>query len=233
MHPVQADTLSHLLRHPQRRFSELKPQDMDPHLFMYHFKKLIGMGLVDKQEDGYVLTREGLRHAGKISSRTLVTREQPTISTFIACQNQSGQWLLHQRAYQPFLGRKSFPYGKLHWGESLQEAATRELRDKTSLSAEKLDHCGNCYLLVQEGEELITHMLCHIFRAENLQGELRPDGEKGPCDWELVNNPADTSYYLPGFTDVFALAANPSPEFKEIRITLPERYAWSEEITTE
>lgn len=227
MHPIQADILRHLMHHPHRRYTDLKPEEMDPHLFMYHFRKLIGLGLIDKQDEGYVLTREGLRHAGKLSSRTLIARQQPIISTFLACQDTDGRWLLHQRAYQPFLGRRSFPYGKLHWGESLELAARRELRDKTGLTAERLEPHSSCYLRVFEGDELITHMLCHLYRASGLSGDLLEHGEKGPCCWEEIIDPDHSEYYLPGFSALYRLAtASPTDRIEEVEVRLPERYAW-------
>lgn len=233
MHPIQSHILNELMRHPHRRYSDLKQDEVDSTLFMYHFRKLLGMGLVAKTSDGYVLTPEGIRHAGRISATSSKTRLQPTISTFIACQNDRAEWLLHTRAYQPFLGCKGFPYGKLHWGESLEEAARRELADKTGLEAE-LIHKGNMYLKVWEGEELITHMLCHVFLGTDPRGELKVEGPKGKPYWEHVEDP-DMEGYLPGFPAIFSLATGSSTPIvmPEIEIRLTERYPWPDRDSAE
>jgi 8-oxo-dGTP diphosphatase len=217
MHPIQASILSLLIRHPKQRFADLKPEDMDPHLFMYHFKKLLGAGLVEKQDDVYVLTTEGIRHASHISSRTLMHREQPTVCTMVACQNSTGEWLLHTRGYQPFLGKQSFPYGKLHWGETLEQAARRELTDKTGVIAEGMQLVGNCYLIIKKDGEVVSHILFHIFNAENTTGSLLAENEKGYSNWTRITDPNDTQF-IPGFSKIYEIATTSSTAVPTIEI---------------
>lgn len=233
MHPIQSRILRELMFHACRRYSDLKPAEVDPALFMYHFRKLLGMEMVAKTEDGYVLTPEGMRQASRTSTETLSLRMQPTICNFIACQNEAGEWLLHTRAYHPFLGLKSFPYGKLHWGESLKEAAGREMLDKTGLQVE-LALWGNLYLRVFEGPKLIAHMLCHIFKGIKWQGELLAENPKGSCVWERIDNP-EASGFLPGFAGIFSIASGKAKpgDIGELAIKVPNRYPWPEQTEEE
>lgn len=225
MHPIQQYILRQLMRLGQCRFSQLKPEDVESNLFVYHFRKLLGQELVAKLPDGsYVLTPEGKRHASKMSVSKMQYRQQPVIATFIGCQNEKGEWLLHRRAYQPFLGKMSLPYGKLHWGENLVEAGNRELREKAGLTCE-LEHRGDIYLRVYEGEELVNHMLCHVFYGKNPTGELKEGGERGDCTWEVVQDPT-SSTYLPGFADIFALVQRTDhpQETQDVVVRMPVEY---------
>jgi ADP-ribose pyrophosphatase YjhB (NUDIX family) len=224
MHPIQAIILHVLMTRPDSRYSDLKPRDVDPNLFMYHFRKVLGMGLVIKAERGYVLTPEGMRHASRMSVELQTLRQQPTICTFIAMRTTTEEWLMHTRAYQPYLGRKSFPYGKLHWGESMLEAAQREVHDKTGLTA-SVKHQGDLYLRVWEGDEQITHMLCHVFVGTTAQSNLVVKGLKGECGWEKIDN-AQSDEYLPGFGSFLALAQKDGPQsgVGDVTAHLPERF---------
>src|SRR3990170_4943589 len=52
------------------------------------------------------------------------------------CVIRDGQALLAQRSRQPLEGLWSLPGGRIEWGETLHEAALRELAEETSVEAE-------------------------------------------------------------------------------------------------
>ncbi|MEQ9315148.1 MAG: NUDIX hydrolase [Henriciella sp.] len=60
------------------------------------------------------------------------------ISATIAAVIRDNQVLLVRRANPPDAGRWGFPGGKINHGETLFEAATRELEEETGVSAEPL-----------------------------------------------------------------------------------------------
>jgi ADP-ribose pyrophosphatase YjhB (NUDIX family) len=65
-HFLQADIISRLAETDHAlRFSELKEAGIDNSLFMYHANKLINRGLVEKDDDGFKLTRTGARWANE------------------------------------------------------------------------------------------------------------------------------------------------------------------------
>lgn len=57
-HHIQ-DKIIHSLVAGERRFSELVPEDMEHSLFMYHMRKLLKDGLVEKEDQTYRLTLKG------------------------------------------------------------------------------------------------------------------------------------------------------------------------------
>lgn len=63
--------------------------------------------------------------------------------------------LLVQRNKQPDAGLWGFPGGHVEWGETVQEAAVRELREETGVAAEAMSYIENLDLLLRDGDGLI------------------------------------------------------------------------------
>lgn len=192
------------------RYRDLKPHNAEGNLFVYHLKKLIEKGLIEKTAGGYKLTAAGLRYAGKISLTSLEYRNQPKIVNIIIAKNNLRQYLLYINKRQPFYNLTGFPYGKIHFGENLLTAASRELKEKTGLSA-VLAHKGNVYLMINKDGELISHMLCHIFFADKVSGDLISASEKGICEWGDIKN--FRNKFIPGFLEMMKLAENSKRNF--------------------
>ena len=58
-------------------------------------------------------------------------RLMPTTISVICLRSIEGQYLFYERKRQPYIGTQDFPSGKIHHGQSLKEAAYRELTEKT------------------------------------------------------------------------------------------------------
>lgn len=69
---------------------------------------------------------------GNDSGRVLIAR--PTVAV-IATLFRDGQVLLVRRANPPDVGRWGFPGGKVELGESIMDAAIRELHEETGIQA--------------------------------------------------------------------------------------------------
>lgn len=212
MHPYERHILWKLALGEKLRYSELRPKGAESNLFVYHLKKLIADGFVKKAEKGYCLTAPGQRYVDKLSLASLEPRFQPKIVTLIILRNPKGEYLLYTRKRQPFYGMAGFPYGKVHFGETIAEAASRELREKTGLRA-KLAHRGDAYLTIyNEQRELITHMFCHVFYGTNPSGTLLAETEVGSCGWEDIKS-IDRKKFIPGLLGMFNLASKSNKHF--------------------
>jgi 8-oxo-dGTP diphosphatase len=66
---------------------------------------------------------------------TQTTKQFPVAAVGVVCFNEAGEVLLIQRGTKPRLGEWSIPGGKLEWGEKLQDAALRELKEETGVEA--------------------------------------------------------------------------------------------------
>jgi ADP-ribose pyrophosphatase YjhB (NUDIX family) len=192
----------------------LKPKGAESNLFIYHLKNLIAAGLVKKIEKGYALTTAGERYVDKLSLADLQVRFQPKIVTVIVCKNKNGEYLTYTRKRQPFYGMDCFPYGKIHFGETVAEAAKRELLEKTGLAANPVRR-GEAYLTIRKSGELVAHMLCHVFTADGPSGELIAESQIGSCQWRAVKE-MNAKNFIPGFIPLFRLAiGSRKPFFKE------------------
>lgn len=211
MHPLRKQILHQLIINPYLPYSKLKPKEIEGNLFMYHLKQLISEGLVEKRLDGkYELTSEGKVFVDKLSLETFKVRIQPKIVTLTICQNKKREYLLYKRKRQPFLNLIGFPYGKIHLGEKVAQAASREFKEKTGLSA-SLVHRGEVYLTTFQDSEVVSQMFCHVFEGRNPKGKLIENSEIGECFWEKVKDLPDKKF-MPGFGDVFNLIKNPKKE---------------------
>lgn len=198
------------------RYRDIKPKDVEGNLFAYHLNQLLKDNLVEHSDSTYQLTAAGLQYVGQLSSTTQQPRIQPKIVTLIACQNKNKQWLLYKRNREPFNGLVGFPYGKIHLGETINQAAKRELSEKTGLSA-TLKHIGDAYVITYKSQELISHMLFHIFFTASYTGQLLSQSEYGQFFWEEIKS-SNSSRFFPGFIEIYkAVNSQDQPFFLELK----------------
>lgn len=89
--------------------------------------------------------------------------------------------LMIRREFEPFRGLWGLPGGKVRYGESLAEAAERELYEETNLKASFQEFCGVVAESVFAGQRLVAHhllMVCRLGRAystlqRSREGETR------------------------------------------------------------
>lgn len=200
MHPIQSHILKKLTFAEQSRYSQLKPVGIESNRFIYHLNKLLKEGVIAKTATGYGLTANGKRYVGKLSLQNFQPRFQPKIVTTIICQNSGGEYLLTTWKRQPFINCIAFPYGKIHFGETVLQAAHRELQEKTGLSA-TLTHCGDMYLVSKEKGEVVSHMLCHVFIGTKLRGQITPELKTHNVGWQRIEA-VDPKKFVPGFLEM-------------------------------
>lgn len=182
-HVIQKQILARLISSPYLRYSELKPPNLEGNHFMYHLRSLMREGLVVKNEQGqYLLSSSGKLLADSMSLQNYAPRTQPNIVTLITCQNTKGQWLVYKRKRQPLINQIGFVYGKLHVGETISQAANRELKEKTGLECE-LTHRGDGYITIYEGNDIVSQIMFHLFYGKNPYGEIAITNKPGEANW--------------------------------------------------
>ena len=173
------------------KYSELKPKTVEGNLFSYHLQILSKDKYIELKNGKYNLTAKGKQYVDKISASTFATRAQPKIVTLLVLKDKN-KYLFYKRQKMPFIDRVGFPYGKLHLEEYIEDAAKRELIEKTGLTA-SLKHRGVVYLTVhsenEDGEaELVSQMFCHIFTGTKIKGNLIQNNPEHNCFWAQLEN---------------------------------------------
>lgn len=214
MHRLQQRILHQLLLHKNCRYRDIKPKEVEGNLFMYHLKQLITDELVEKTDNRYQLTQKGLKFVDTLSLKNLKPRIQPKIITLLAVKNNSGKWLLYKRSRQPMFGKIGFPYGKIHLGEKIKEAAERELLEKTGIEA-KLNHKGDVYITTNSSNDLVSHVLLHIFTGKNPKGALLKESDIGKCYWGSIKDIPEENIFL-GLEDILKLIKTKNHFFEEL-----------------
>lgn len=138
-----------------------------------------------KKKDGkYVLTRLGKEYANRMDTDDNVIEKQPKISVALIIENDKGKFLAQERLKQPYYGFWGRPTGKIRWGETMLEAAARELKEETGLSAtlrvagfyHKMDYDTTTADLLEDKIFVLIH-------GTNPKGTLLTDGEGFHNEW--------------------------------------------------
>lgn len=205
MHFIQKHILRLLSTHRSQRYSELKMPRVESNKFSYHLQKLIAQGLVKKAARGYMLTTEGVHYCSRLTFYDTV-RIQPKIVTLMVCKNGKDEFLVYERRKLPFIGTIGFPYGKIHAGESVHDAASREIKEKTGFTA-TLTQKGIVYLLVTDSSgTVLTHMLCHVYLGTNPK-EVTVSTEAFNISW-MHKRDLIAANCMPGVADVLRIATS-------------------------
>lgn len=139
-HTAQMKLLRQLLMSSSCRFSELtKASQLTSDHANFHIKQLIEAGFVEhvpKAYGTYRLTVKGKEYANRMDTDETVMEKQPKLSVVLDIINSDGKHLQQQRLKQPYYGYWGRPTGKIRWGETMLEAAARELKEETGLEAD-------------------------------------------------------------------------------------------------
>lgn len=187
LHKIQRSILVRLLMNSSLRFTELNKGKTSSDRFTFHLKKLITDKLVTKNgEGGYELTTIGKEFANRFDTKTKSIERQAKIGLRICCVKGEGkdrQYLLEQRLKQPYWGYWGFPGGKIRWGETIYEAAARELKEETGLSGEIVLSGIKHKMDYDTSENMLEDKFFFVFKVENPKGKLKETYESGRNKW--------------------------------------------------
>lgn len=221
MHPLQQHILDLLLERSPRRYAELKPDDVEGNSFAHHLKKLMREEFVMQLAPGsYGLGKAGRKLAGNVSATTGEIRSQQKILVEVALQNTDGDWLLFERSREPYRGLIGFPAGRRHAGESLHEAAVRDIYEKTGISVE-LRFTGTLSFSVFQGTELYNFVETHIYAGTTNENVTKESVLGQPCWKRLDESNLKQKPFFPGLAEVYHhVTKEKAPFFCEYHIQL-------------
>ena len=107
---------------------------------------------------------------------------RPILAASIAVFRQ-GRVLIARRARAPLLGLYSLPGGVVELGETLREAALRELKEEVGIDAEVIGFLDHVEPIAYEGARVRTHFVIAAFVARWREGEARTSEEIDDFAW--------------------------------------------------
>ena len=192
MHESQTIILLHLLFRPDAAFTSLqRATELASDHFTFHIKRLIQEGYIEKNETRYRLTLKGKEYANRMDTDENEIEKQPKVSVAITLErvNDRGEkeYLFQQRRKNPYFGFWGRMGGKVRWGESIIEAAQRELKEETGLEAEfeqKLVYHKRDFS--RETGKLLEDKIFFCVYADKYRGHLIDEFEGGVNKWMTV-----------------------------------------------
>lgn len=226
IHEIQMRILREMLFAPQSAFGSLqKAAGLASDHANFHIKKLVDSGYVEKTATGYVLTRVGKEYANRMDTDDATIEKQPKSSVLLVIENDKGEVLSQQRLKQPYYGFWGRQSGKIRWGEHLLEAAARELKEETGLTAE-LQYAGLYHKMdfLKNGEFLEDKYFFVVY-GTNPQGELITDMEGHHNEWLTVEELLRKDKVFASIPEITAFGRAHSGGFIEKHYTYePEEY---------
>lgn len=111
------------------------------------------------------------------------SQDRPILGV-IAVVAEAGRVVLVRRGKEPSKGWWGFPGGHVELGETVLDAATRELAEETGLRAEPLDVMTTIDAIRRDPDgALIRHYFLAVVRCRRLSGEPQPASDAEAACW--------------------------------------------------
>jgi 8-oxo-dGTP diphosphatase len=176
LHRNQKLILKKLATTPSARFHELNVPFLESEHMNYHLQKLVDIGLVIKTNGEYALSNFGKDYANLMDDEVVHLEKQPKTSVLLRVVREVEgeiQHLLCRRLKHPYFGKVGRLSGKVQFGETLVEAARRELFEETGLTADNpiLEHIYH-KLRTDENGRCVQDVLFYRYLIVNPAGTL-------------------------------------------------------------
>lgn len=189
IHQAQTQILRELLFVDKAGFAILQKQTgLSSDHFKFHIKRLLELGYIEKAANGqYYLSASGKEYANKLDTDNNTIERQPKVAVILVVERvEDGEtyFLVQERLKHPYFGFWGFPGGKIRWGETILQAAARELNEETGLSA-TFAHKGVYHEHVTEVEieKLLEDKIFHIVHCSKPNGKLIGTFDSGNNAW--------------------------------------------------
>lgn len=189
LHALQIAILNKLLFNSKLKYSELRPsEEVENNKLNFHLNQLQDLELIVKTEDSYSLTNKGKEHAGRLDTMDMKFKPQAKISAWICPvrkhTDRDWEFLVYTRLKHPFYGCQGFISGKVQLGETVIQAAARELEEECGLTGEPQVMLLRHYRVFDKTTNaLLEDKFMFMCLVEDPTGELIPENEEGKYAW--------------------------------------------------
>ena len=117
-----------------------------------------------------------------------MVQEKPVLGAS-ACVWKDGKVLVAKRGKAPNFGLWSLPGGHVELGETLQQAAARELHEETGVEAD-LAHLVDCLNFIRTGNDaaVTSHYVVAVFAGHWTAGVARPGDDAAAVEWRAPDD---------------------------------------------
>lgn len=191
IHPAQTKILRELLFLPATNFAGLqKVSGLAGDHAKFHIKRLVELGYIDKIKGNYQLSVKGKEYANKLDTDAGVIERQPKVAVMLVVErviHDEKHYLVQQRLKHPLYGFWGCPTGKVRWGESIFETASRELYEETALKA-NFEFAGEYHERVVHAKtgEIVEDKIFHVMFTDAATGEPIEQFEGGRNIWRTM-----------------------------------------------
>ena len=203
---------------PTARFAELqKASGLESDHVKFHIKQLVKLGYINKIGNAYQLSVTGKEYANKLDTDAGVIERQPKVAVLLVVEQYNPkthmvEYLLQKRLKHPYFGFWGAPTGKVRWGETLLDAATRELKEETGLTG-TFEYRGIYHERVrhQETGEIIEDKLFQLMFCDRFSGKVQVKFDGGHNAWRTLEDMMLEPKKYKGFETEIAACLNSIP----------------------
>jgi hypothetical protein len=219
MHWIQREILKKLATSESCRYSDLKPENVDGNLFMYHLKQLMADKYIENTNKEYRLTSVGKTYLGGLRLSQGGVAAIPRLFTVIYAKNTKGEVLLYRWSRQPYLGHVSLPFNRILREQTIAQTAAETLNYKSGLTG-TLDYKGVAGVMVKDEEKISSHYIAHIFELADTVKEkaVTADGLTGEPFWGSIDDFNDSELVYGTKEIIEIINTKKSPFFEEILV---------------
>lgn len=178
-------------------------------------------GYVKQDVNGrYEPTRKSLKLLSYSEGRSRFSAS-PIMLTMLFVKNSDDQVLLLRRNSQPFPGYYGLPSGLVHYDERIEDAARRELAEKTGIrSSRRLRFVGvlDFRYLHNETNDVFVHAVAFVYE-HILPDHIQPDIKKDTFEWSNLEG----GRILPEVNAVKMMASGGEGGVTSLSFTEPQR----------
>jgi ADP-ribose pyrophosphatase YjhB (NUDIX family)/predicted transcriptional regulator len=229
LHPAHVAILRVLLFSPNARFAALqKASELTSDHFTFYLRQLVDEEFISKNDEGaYHLTFKGKEFANRFDTDARMVERQPKVAVCLMIRRKDGKQIVQQRLKQPFYGYWGRPTGKIRWGETIIDAAARELEEETGLQADlSFESIYHKMDFNEATGEMLEDKIFFVVAGNDPRGELIEEFEGGRNAWMTQEEYAAQELSFESTNDNFKHQSDTTtvPIFEARHDYAPEKY---------